>query len=171
MPCVRWPLLSVGLIAQQRRGSVGGAAGQGTNQPPPPTGRTKAARSFSVGTMAAAAIRRRSKGAADASVRGNQRGPRRRRTLPLIAAIHRVTQRQSRHHGGYQREPPTQCLRRRCRRCPSIAAAVAVLHARWQRQYVTALSAFFRLTAPSDRYKFLKLLDWSVRFLAGPFVL
>jgi len=40
------PLLLVGLIAQQRRGSVSGAAGRGMNQPPPPTGHTKAARSL-----------------------------------------------------------------------------------------------------------------------------
>ena len=63
--CVRRPLLSVGLIAHQRRGLVRWAAGQGMNQPPPPTGRTKAAHSLSVGTTAASD----SKGAADASFR------------------------------------------------------------------------------------------------------
>jgi len=37
--CVHQPLLSVGLIARQRRGAVCavGAAGQGMYQPPPPT--------------------------------------------------------------------------------------------------------------------------------------
>jgi len=74
--CMLQPLLSVGLIVQQRCGSVwwGGWAGHEPTTrtncgPPPPTGRTKAAHSLSIGTTAAVAqIRQRSKGATNASV-------------------------------------------------------------------------------------------------------
>jgi len=67
---VRRPLLSVGLITQQWRGSVWWAVGQGMNQPPKPTAaayQTHKGRLFSpLGPWR----QRRSKGAADASFRG-----------------------------------------------------------------------------------------------------
>ena len=91
--CMHRLLLSVGLIAQQRRGSVRWAAGQGINQPPEPTADaywTHNGRSFSLNAdtghyMAEVAV----------TIKGSRRRkcPRHRRRCqwhPLIAAARRV---------------------------------------------------------------------------------
>ena len=123
---MRAPAVTVGPINSPAAAQSGGVAEQGMNQPPPPTGHTKAARSFSVGTTR----QRRSKGAAECPLRW------RRCLRPLITAATAVL------HGGCHSPPPApfDCRRplcsrvtrrqRRCWQCPLITAGATADAAR-----------------------------------------